>query len=126
MLSEESEGYAKLLTLLCELNEDNVECSICDMQSLIGYFELDPNRVFDLVLDSFELRTNVQSHLKLIGLFRRTNLAHILGFKFQFYHGVSDETPDSLYCVTALMIASNHVTLEELHPHLWPSPAAMR
>ena len=36
LLSEESEGYAKLLTLLCELNKDNVESTIRDMQSLIG------------------------------------------------------------------------------------------
>jgi len=55
LLREESEGYSKIIT---ELNQGNAfvdETSanhvIKNMKSLIGYFDLDPNRVFDLVLE---------------------------------------------------------------------------
>jgi hypothetical protein len=121
-----------LLTLLCELTQENVDITIKDMRSLIGYFDLDPNRVFDLVLESFEMRPTVGCHIQLIDLFRQTNLAHILGFKFQFYHASGAEgynehvTPASLYRVAALLIASEKLTLDELQPHLWPPLSVLR
>lgn len=55
LLREESEGYSKLVT---ELNtslsgRDPQELQEV-VQSIIGYFNLDPNRVLDLILESFE------------------------------------------------------------------------
>ena len=35
-------------------DEDSVNHVIKNMKSLIGYFDLDPNRVFDLVLEAYE------------------------------------------------------------------------
>jgi THO complex subunit 2 len=132
LLSEESEGYAKLITLLGSLTQDNVDSTIQDMRALIGYFDLDPNRVFDLVLENFEMNPEVD-HFKLIDQFRASNLAHILGFKFQFYVGENAkkepeiaQTPDSLYRMTALLVAGGKVTLDELYPHLHPAPAVMQ
>jgi THO complex subunit 2 len=56
LLREESEGYSKLVTELTrsELSESNVESVIGTVQSLVGYFDLDPNRVLDLVLEAYE------------------------------------------------------------------------
>jgi len=56
LLREESEGYAKLITTLNRFGADAIsEASAAEeiktVQSLIGYFDLDPNRVFDLLLD---------------------------------------------------------------------------
>ena len=56
LLREESEGYAKVLTVLnnfgsTALSERCTPDVVVALQSLIGCFDLDPNRVFDLVLD---------------------------------------------------------------------------
>ena len=56
LLREESEGYAKVLTVLnnfgaTALSERSTPDVVVALQSLIGCFDLDPNRVFDLVLD---------------------------------------------------------------------------
>ena len=56
LLREESEGYAKVLTVLnnfgaTALAESSAPDVVVALQSLIGCFDLDPNRVFDLVLD---------------------------------------------------------------------------
>ncbi len=53
---QESEGFSKVLTVLnnagaSALNEADVKDVVRTLQSLIGCFDLDPNRVFDLVLD---------------------------------------------------------------------------
>jgi len=55
--AQESEGYAKVLTVLnncgsgAALSSSSVADVVRTLQSLIGCFDLDPNRVFDLVLD---------------------------------------------------------------------------
>ena len=55
LLREECEGYAKLIA---ELNQD-LSCKrpadiLEVVKSIIGYFNLDPNRVLDITLESFE------------------------------------------------------------------------
>jgi len=55
--------------------------------SLVGTFDLDPNRVLDVVLDIFEKNLwNYESFLKLLKQFRKNNIVHIMGFKFAYYH----------------------------------------
>ena len=57
LLREESEGYAKALVVLNEaagggaLRPATLPGVTQALQALIGAFDLDPNRVFDLVLD---------------------------------------------------------------------------
>ncbi|RKP27765.1 transcription factor/nuclear export subunit protein 2-domain-containing protein [Syncephalis pseudoplumigaleata] len=63
LLREESEGYAKLVTELVRdmpkngastaVLEQQAKDTLLRLQSLIGYFDLDPNRVLDIVLDIF-------------------------------------------------------------------------
>lgn len=55
------------------------------MQALIGYFDLDPNRVLDLVLDAAEIQPHNTAYHKLIPLFKKDAVVHLLGFKFQHY-----------------------------------------
>ena len=59
LFREESEGYAKLIT---ELNQDLSSVTpsyiIEVIKSVIGYFNLDPNRVLDIILESFEFQPN--------------------------------------------------------------------
>lgn len=42
------------------MNDSNIETVKRNVEALIGFFNLDPNRVLDLILDSFE--NNVWNH----------------------------------------------------------------
>ena len=53
-----------------------------------GCFNLDPNRVIDILLESFEMRPDLETYyVPLIKSYvsDKTTLCHVLGFKFQFY-----------------------------------------
>lgn len=53
LLREENEGYSRLITELTQpgINEENVDAVIDNVNSLIGFFKIDPNRVIDIVID---------------------------------------------------------------------------
>lgn len=57
LLREESEGFSKIINELNKggLNPTTVDSVVANVRSLIGYFDLDPNRVFDIVLVSLIL-----------------------------------------------------------------------
>ena len=89
LFREECEGYAKLVT---ELNQDLSTTSPAEIleviKSIIGYFNLDPNRVLDIILESFECQ--LEQHDFFIELLReytpdKETLNELLGFKFKFY-----------------------------------------
>uniref|UniRef100_T1IQC9 THO complex subunit 2 n=1 Tax=Strigamia maritima TaxID=126957 RepID=T1IQC9_STRMM len=129
LLREESEGYAKLIT---ELNQE-FTCSVTPdyilevIKKLIGCFNLDPNRVLDIILESFENRP--EHHEFFIPLMRsymcdQNTLSEVLGFKFS--KTLADkETPKSLYTVTALMLQYNLILMETIYPHLRPKDSDM-
>ncbi|OON14768.1 hypothetical protein X801_09435 [Opisthorchis viverrini] len=86
LLREENEGYAKLITELAQAS-GSMDAVMTQIRSLIGYFDLDPNRVLDLILDVCEFREPMTYDLmKLIRLYNpdKTDLTHILGHKFHF------------------------------------------
>ena len=108
-------------------------------QSLIGYFDLDPNRVFDVVLQAFEVNLKNSAYLRIIEVcltraqfkassnslsiqvFQQEFLPHIVGFKFQYYHRKKDiQTPQTLYRLSAELIKSGYLSLDLLMPHMWP------
>ena len=87
---------------------------IANVQSLIGYFDLDPNRVLDLVLDALEAVPSRVSHRSLVSLFNPQYIPHILGFKFQFYQGTATSAcPDSLFTLCGLLLQQGTVSLEQ-------------
>lgn len=53
------------------------------MKALIGFFDLDPNRVLDLALDAWETAPACAGFLRLAALFSPDARAQLLGFKFQ-------------------------------------------
>ncbi|KAG0583882.1 hypothetical protein KC19_3G168800 [Ceratodon purpureus] len=127
LLREESEGYAKLLTLLSQrgpdgLTREKAPAVIGAIKSLIGHFDLDPNRVFDIVLECFELQPENSTFLELIPLFPKTHTTHILGFKFQFYQrpDVEDPAPSGLYRLAASLIKANCIDLDSILAHMTP------
>ncbi|EJW72981.1 hypothetical protein WUBG_16109 [Wuchereria bancrofti] len=54
LLREESEGYAKLITELLDNPSLSVSKALSRLYHLIGQFNLDPNRVIDIILECFE------------------------------------------------------------------------
>lgn len=127
LLREESEGYAKLVTLLCQcgsggLTHRTASAVISTIKSLIGHFDLDPNRVFDIVLECFELQPENDAFLELIPIFPKSHAAHILGFKFQYYQrqDVNESVPDGLYRLTAELVKADFIDLDNIYAHLLP------
>lgn len=86
---------------------------------LLGCFNLDPNRVLDIILESFECHPD--NHQFFIPLLRSYMcdpkiLCEVLGFKYCFYQNNAEETtPKSLYLVTALMLQHNIIALDDIY-----------
>ncbi|KAK2995185.1 hypothetical protein RJ640_005775 [Escallonia rubra] len=126
LLREESEGYAKLVTLLCQGSEtrsENASGAIVGIiKSLIGHFDLDPNRVFDIVLECFELQPDNSVFLDLIPIFPKSHASEILGFKFQYYQRmeINNTVPYGLYQLTALLVKEDFIDLDTIYSHLLP------
>ncbi|GAB6023947.1 THO complex subunit 2 [Chamberlinius hualienensis] len=131
LLREESEGYAKLI---CELNQPFIppvdSAYLLEViKSLIGCFNLDPNRVLDVILESFENRPSEKDvFIPLIQSYmcNQTTLCEMLGFKFRFYQDAADaDTPESLYTTAALMIQHDLISLNGIYPYLKPDDTAI-
>uniref|UniRef100_A0A2K6N0Q3 THO complex subunit 2 n=1 Tax=Rhinopithecus bieti TaxID=61621 RepID=A0A2K6N0Q3_RHIBE len=91
-----------------------------------GCFNLDPNRVLDVILEVFECRPEhddffislLESYMSMC---EPQTLCHILGFKFKFYQEPNGETPSSLYRVAAVLLQFNLIDLDDLYVHLLPA-----
>ncbi|CAG2179922.1 unnamed protein product, partial [Oppiella nova] len=89
-----------------------------------GCFNLDPNRVLDILLECFEYRIDLHNcYIPLIKEFlpNSTTLTQILAFKFSFYQNESvTETPETLYEVVALALHHQLIELNQLYDFLSP------
>nr|CAH8855365.1 unnamed protein product [Trichobilharzia regenti] len=125
LLREENEGYAKLITELCQISSSSsLEGLMNQIRSLIGYFDLDPNRVLDLILDVCEFRGDMyEEFVQLIRLYNpdKIDMTNILGHKYHFTQEPGVGTPESLYKVSAFLIWKNLIDLDVLYGHLTPS-----
>lgn len=78
LLREENEGFSKLIV---ELNQANISMSNIDnvssnVKTLIGFFSLDPNRVLDIILDSFiNLIWNQEPYIELLRGYKGSSIA---------------------------------------------------
>ncbi|XP_040855948.1 THO complex subunit 2 isoform X3 [Ochotona curzoniae] len=128
LLREENEGYAKLIAELGQDLSGNATSDLIleNIKSLIGCFNLDPNRVLDVILEVFECRPEhddffislLESYMSMC---EPQTLCHILGFKFKFYQEPNGETPCSLYRVAAVLLQFNLIDLDDLYVHLLPA-----
>uniref|UniRef100_UPI00358DF603 THO complex subunit 2 isoform X2 n=1 Tax=Myxine glutinosa TaxID=7769 RepID=UPI00358DF603 len=133
LLREENEGYAKLITELCQDLCGGISSDVVleNIKSLIGCFNLDPNRVLDVILEAFECRPEHAQDFYLpllesnMYMCEPQTLCHILGFKFRYYREPGRETPTSLYRVTALLLQHQLIDLEDLYVHLMPPDSEM-
>uniref|UniRef100_A0AAR2K232 THO complex subunit 2 n=1 Tax=Pygocentrus nattereri TaxID=42514 RepID=A0AAR2K232_PYGNA len=130
LLREENEGYAKLVTELGQDLTGNVTSHLVleSIKSLIGCFNLDPNRVLDIILEVYECRSDQDEFfIPLIKSYmcEHQTLCHILGFKFKFHQEPNGETPSSLYHVAAALLQHNLIALEDLYVHLLPQDSTI-
>ena len=71
----------------------------------LGFFNLDPNRVLDILLEAFECRVEEDlSYVPLVVSYLShcdvSGLAQLMGFKYQFYH---------VSCFNFIMMISKNV-----------------
>ncbi|KAG9400282.1 THO complex subunit 2 [Aphanomyces cochlioides] len=67
LLKEESEGFSKVMCLVhSEITWENLQASKQNLLALIGLFDLDPNRVLDLVLDAYEMHYTNDCFMELL------------------------------------------------------------
>ncbi|PIC42051.1 hypothetical protein B9Z55_009252 [Caenorhabditis nigoni] len=135
LFREESEGYSKLIT---ELMESSENCSAHDdfakvikhrVLSLIGQFNLDPNRVTDIILEVFEIFP--KQKMFFISLLKEIDvvpeyLCAILGFKYTFYQSEKKKTPYSLYVLTAYLIQHEMIDLMKILAYMIPKAEAIK
>ncbi|EDW71305.1 THO complex subunit 2 [Drosophila virilis] len=129
LFREESEGFAKLIT---ELNQDFEEHTTPDaimdiIKSLIGCFNLDPNRVLDIIIESFETRPDRwKLFIPLLRSYMPTGaiICEVLGYKF--CHFRATRTPRSLYHVCALLLKHGVIELNDVYVWLTPNDGSIR
>lgn len=120
LFREENEGYAKLLT---ELNKqsDSDGNSLEIVKSLIGCFNVDPNRVLDVILESFEIRPERDAfYIPLMKSYMPDSklISEVLGYKYRNY--CDETTPFSLYKITAILLQHDIIQLADIYS--WLSP----
>ena len=81
---------------------------------ILGYFNLDPNRVLDILLEAFECSVDEDLHfVPLISDYLKqcdvSGFCHLIGFKFQYYH-VRTSCFIHLYLREISIKRSNYIT----------------
>ncbi|KAJ3190353.1 THO complex subunit 2 [Gaertneriomyces sp. JEL0708] len=120
--------------------EQQAELMMTNISSLIGYFDLDPNRVLDVILDLFTANIAEQWDF-FVRLLEKSPWRNqkgesstampvngkILGFKFDWYNNKSNarHAPENLVYVAAVMIKHNLVNIDDLYPYLTPADESM-
>lgn len=128
LFREEPQGFAKLMSLLwhAELGEEEILYE--KLLSLVGCFDLDPNRVLDVIIDVYavRLRTHHSLYEYLLGKldYPSDNVANILGFKLSFLAGKTELSSsgmmEGIILVAARLVKLRMCAFEILYHHLSP------
>jgi hypothetical protein len=120
LFREESEGFSKLIVALSQHVDSNCAASgslYQQVSSLIGVFDLDPNRVLDVVFDRYEHIPNNPEMLNLVKRFSSETIVNILGFKLQNEY-LNQRGNYNLLFIAAKLISANSFNLESLYVHV--------
>lgn len=115
LLREESEGYSKVLTLLnqagaAKLCDATLNDKLAEINSIIGYFDLDPNRICSLMLDAFAASPDNDTFIHLIINFGNTRLVEMAGFRLASGQGLHP----GMYKSIAKLTKEGMIELEDL------------
>ncbi|KAG2393181.1 hypothetical protein C9374_009758 [Naegleria lovaniensis] len=124
LLHEENEGFSKLISII--IDNENMEISKIDritkeIVELIGFFNLEPNRCLDILLDAYEHNTENECYSSIIShLFNSQHLRHAIGFKLLGYHS-SKSTPKSLFTMIVKLMRKKLLKFEDILDYLGPN-----
>lgn len=113
LLEEEPKGYAKLIFILYEMQIDEVDSYYSIILQLIGYYDLCPNRVIDILLDMLCVGWQEKSAI-IIKLLKKFNspsdhLAELMGFKI-----MNRTELESLSMAMAILLNEGLFSLDEI------------
>lgn len=86
----------------------------------VGCFNLDPNRVLDIILESFESRPERwQLFIPLLRAYMPNGsiICEVLGYKFRYF--ADSKTPRSLFHVCSLLLKYGVIDLNDIY--VWVS-----
>ncbi|XP_030748048.1 THO complex subunit 2 isoform X2 [Sitophilus oryzae] len=131
LFREECEGFAKLQTELNKEFDKRTQASdlIDIVHSLIGCFNLDPNRVLDVILESFENKTkNSHIFVPLIKSYMKdpTIISEVLCTKLAFLKNCQDEIPQSFYVLIAHLLQHSLIYLDDIYYRLTPDDKSIQ
>lgn len=134
LLREESEGFCRLIILISSTMNFNSSDSQCNVDLLydriletIGFFDLDPLRVLDIIFESFIFGLSAwRDYLKLLSKFSfpSASIVGIIGFKLAHIYSDQKFSPEYLEQVStviALMLNESFFKIEDIWGHLLPS-----
>lgn len=103
------------------------------LSMIAGSFDLDPNRVADILFEVLESAPTHGTLYHALPLIKAANLPHLLGLKLQLAanppEAAADSQPTStegLARVACEMIARGHLTLPQIYPYLTPEDAPLQ
>ncbi|KAF2362580.1 THO complex subunitTHOC2 C-terminal [Trinorchestia longiramus] len=123
LLREECEGYAKLVTELNQSLDHNItpQTMITVIRSLIGCFNLDPNRVLDLILEAMECRPAEHNfYTSLLKLFPCQSVTLTELFRFRMMACTTLAMQKPVFTSMALLVQAGVLSLEETYAWLTP------
>lgn len=91
---------------------------ITNSSRVSGCFNLDPNRVLDVILDSFENHYEQSDfYIPLLRAYmpQSKTLSDVLGFKYVHYIEAKLVTPKSLYMITAFLLQHEAILLDDMY-----------
>ena len=89
---------------LWKCNHDDEQSQVKEVKALIGFFDLDPKRVYDLVLEAYEQMPDQAAFLQLTALFSQEARTQILGFRFARIASESGSETQALFQIAAELI----------------------
>ncbi|ODV63712.1 Tho2p ASCRUDRAFT_73512, partial [Ascoidea rubescens DSM 1968] len=152
LLHECSEGYSKLIVELYEaISSDDapymVDYTWRVIESLIGHFSLDPNRVLDIILDLY-INNILKNYHFCIELLKRSSwwplvpsdiscienlstggcdiAAQLIGFKLNNYLFLGRDMPETFKCLIAVLIKEGFISFGAIYSYLSPNDEAMK
>jgi THO complex subunit 2 len=122
LLREESEGYSKITTLLNQagssrVSEANMDGILKEMKSIVGYFDLDPNRVSSLILDAYASYPENEDFVSLIKGFGVQKCAQFLGFRLSR----DDALHGGVLKIAAILVKKGLIGMEDLMVYFSPA-----
>ena len=135
LLREESEGFSKLINLLFDFGEIELNNAknytnkiIEKLISLIGFFDLEPTRVLDIVLEAFKYNSENTNFIKIFEILNKNAISDVIGFKIEYLNKNSSDKNDTklLFTIIAQLIKFNILTIDEILVHLNPNLNEMK